>query len=64
MLIPGVGRETMVEVENMINELNLKNTKYYNIASYGHFGRTDINLPWENVKNTLQQKEKNIKTID
>ena len=41
-------------VENIINELNLKNTKYYNIASYGHFGRTDINLPWENIKNTLQ----------
>lgn len=41
-------------VENIINELNLKNIKYYNIASYGHFGRTDINLPWENIKNTLQ----------
>lgn len=41
-------------VENIINELNLKNIKYYNLASYGHFGRTDINLPWENIKNTLQ----------
>ena len=37
-------------VKNIIEELNLKNPIYYNVASYGHFGRTDINLPWEQTK--------------
>lgn len=37
-------------VKNIIEELNLKNQKYYKIASYGHFGRTDLNLPWEQIK--------------
>ena len=37
-------------VSNIINELNLLNTKYYPVAAYGHFGRTDIDLPWERIK--------------
>ncbi|MBO5880048.1 MAG: methionine adenosyltransferase domain-containing protein, partial [Paraprevotella sp.] len=37
-------------VENMINELDLLRPIYYNTASYGHFGRNDINLPWEKIK--------------
>lgn len=37
-------------VKNIIEELNLKKQKYYKIASYGHFGRTDLNLPWEQIK--------------
>lgn len=37
-------------VNNIINELNLKRPIYYNIASYGHFGRTDIDLSWEQIK--------------
>ena len=23
---------------------------YYDLASYGHFGRTDLNLSWEQIK--------------
>ena len=34
-------------VKNIIEELQLQKPIYYNTASYGHFGRTDINLPWE-----------------
>ena len=37
-------------VSNIINELNLLNTSYYPVAAYGHFGRTDIDLPWERIK--------------
>ena len=37
-------------VSNIIKELQLQNPIYYNIASYGHFGRTDINLTWEQIK--------------
>ena len=37
-------------VSNIIKELDLQRPIYYNTASYGHFGRTDINLPWEQIK--------------
>lgn len=37
-------------VKNIIEELQLQKPIYYNTASYGHFGRTDINLPWEKTK--------------
>lgn len=37
-------------VDNIIKELDLKKPIYYDTASYGHFGRTDINLPWEKTK--------------
>jgi len=40
-------------VDNMINELQLQRPMYYDIASYGHFGRQDINLPWERIKNII-----------
>ena len=37
-------------VSNIIEELQLQKPIYYNIASYGHFGRTDIDLTWEQIK--------------
>lgn len=37
-------------VDNIIKELNLLNIKYYPLAAYGHFGREDLDLPWEKIK--------------
>ena len=37
-------------VDNIIKELDLLRPIYYELASYGHFGRTDLNLPWEQIK--------------
>ena len=37
-------------VSNIIKELNLNQPQYYNIAAYGHFGRTELDLPWEKTK--------------
>ena len=31
----------------IINMLNLRRPIYKQTAAYGHFGRTDIELPWE-----------------
>jgi len=33
----------------IIERLDLKRPIYYPTAAYGHFGRVDINLPWEEV---------------
>ena len=38
-------------VFNIITELNLLNISYYDVSCYGHFGRSDLNLPWEKIKN-------------
>ena len=37
-------------VDNIIKELDLQRPIYYNVASYGHFGRKELNLPWEKIK--------------
>ena len=35
--------------KGIINTLDLKRPIYKQTAAYGHFGRTDIDLPWENL---------------
>lgn len=37
-------------VANIINELDLKRPIYKPLAAYGHFGRVDLDLPWERIK--------------
>lgn len=37
-------------VDNIIKELDLLRPIYYDLATYGHFGRDDLNLTWENIK--------------
>ena len=33
----------------IIERLNLRRPIYAQTAAYGHFGRTDIDLPWEHL---------------
>ena len=40
--------------KSLINMLDLKKPIYLPTAAYGHFGRTDINLSWENVDKASQ----------
>ncbi len=39
------------KVQNMIDELNLKRPIYKSVSCYGHFGRNDLDLSWEKIKN-------------
>jgi len=41
------------DVDNIINELDLLKPIYYELASYGHYGRNDLNLSWEKTKEFL-----------
>ncbi len=34
---------------SIINELELRNPIYKQTAAYGHFGRLDLDLPWERL---------------
>ena len=33
----------------LVRELDMLKPKYKKTAAYGHFGRSDLNLPWEDV---------------
>jgi len=38
----------------IINTLNLRNPIYKQTSAYGHFGRTDVELPWEKTDKELK----------
>ena len=38
-----------LRVGSIISNLNLLNVRYKSIACYGHFGRLDLDLPWERI---------------
>lgn len=43
--------------EAIINALELRRPIYRQTAAYGHFGRTDIALPWEEINKVAEIKE-------
>ena len=62
-----ISEEKLVELVNnnfdlrpgaIIRDLGLRKPMYRKVASYGHFGRTDLNLPWERTdKAEILRKE-------
>ncbi len=40
----------------IIHDLDLKRPIYAQTAAYGHFGRTDVDLPWENTDRAAELK--------
>lgn len=61
-----VSEEKIVEIINkvfdlrpaaIINVLDLRRPIYKQTAAYGHFGRTDIELPWERLDKTEEIKK-------
>ena len=43
----------------IIKELDLRRPIYKQVAAYGHFGREDLNLPWENL-NAVERIKTNL----
>jgi S-adenosylmethionine synthetase len=41
----------------IIEELNLLNTPYLPTAAYGHFGRVDLDLPWERLNRVEELRQ-------
>lgn len=41
----------------IIRDLDLRRPIYRQVAAYGHFGRTDIDLPWERLDRIAQLKQ-------
>lgn len=40
----------------IINMLDLRTPRYRNVAAYGHFGRTDLDVPWERTDKAEELK--------
>lgn len=49
-LAAGLAREFDLRPGGIIETLDLLRPIYYPTAAYGHFGRDDLNLPWEAVR--------------
>ena len=43
--------------EAIIDKLNLRSPLYKNVAAYGHFGRDDLDLPWERLDKVEELKK-------
>jgi S-adenosylmethionine synthetase len=41
----------------IIQELDLRRPIFRQVAAYGHFGRTELNLPWEQTNKTSELKK-------
>ena len=65
----GTGKISDEEIVNIINkvfdlrpgaiirDLDLRRPIYRQTAAYGHFGRTDLDLPWENLNKVEEIKK-------
>ncbi|GBG94517.1 S-adenosylmethionine synthetase [Ligilactobacillus salitolerans] len=47
--------------EGIIQMLDLRRPIYKQTAAYGHFGRTDLDLPWEKTDKVVELKEQFVK---
>lgn len=50
-------------VKNIIDSLKLREQKYQQTATYGHFGRDDLQLPWEQLDKVKKLKKYADKTL-
>ena len=64
-----IAEDKIVEIVNkvfdlrpaaIIRDLDLKKPMYRQVAAYGHFGRTDVNVPWEGLSKVEEIKADNV----
>lgn len=55
-LVTLVQKHFPLKPADIITELDLKRPIYEQTAAYGHFGRIDIDLPWENLDKVAELK--------
>ena len=46
-----------IDTLTIAEELDLRRPIYKQTAAYGHFGRTDLNLPWEQLNKVEEIKK-------
>ena len=55
-IIEVIRKEFRLTPKGIIETLNLRRPIYQQTAAYGHFGRTDIELPWEQLNKVEELK--------
>ena len=55
-IIEVIRKEFRLTPKGIIETLNLRRPIYQQTAAYGHFGRTDIELPWEKLDKVAELK--------
>ena len=55
-IIEVIRKEFRLTPKGIIETLNLRRPIYQQTAAYGHFGRTDIELPWEQLDKVEELK--------
>lgn len=50
-------------MDGIIKTLSLTSVAYEPLASYGHFGRQDLDLPWERVDKVLLLQQKTVESL-
>lgn len=55
-IIEAIGEVFDLRPAAIIRELDLRNPIYAKTAAYGHFGRTDVDLPWERLNRVGELK--------
>ena len=55
-IIEVIRKEFRLTPKGLIETLNLRRPIYQQTAAYGHFGRTDIELPWEQLNKVEELK--------
>lgn len=48
-ILDAINKSFNFDLNSIIKQLNMKNNIYKNLSVYGHFGRTDLILPWEKI---------------
>ncbi len=56
-LVDIVNKNFDLRPASIIEKLNLKSPIYRQVAAYGHFGRNDLNLPWEKLDKVEELKK-------
>ncbi len=56
-LINLINKHFDLSVEGIINTLNLLNVSYLPLATFGHVGRLDLDLPWEKLDKVAEIKK-------
>ena len=59
-----VNKNFDMRVKNLISELDLLRPIYLNLASYGHMGREELNVPFERLDKVDKLKEYLMEILD
>jgi S-adenosylmethionine synthetase len=56
-IVEAINKDFDLRPASIIKTLNLRRPIYRQTAAYGHFGRTDLDLPWEKLDKVDQIKK-------